>query len=51
MVFCTLSLVVRYCRGLRNSLEKEVFIFFYFLGTLDVGIEKRQFRKSAVNIA
>ena len=30
-VFCTLSFAVRRCRGLPNSLEKEVFNFLRFL--------------------
>ena len=37
-VFCTLSFAVRCCRGLPNSLEKEVSIFFDFFGKLDVGV-------------
>ena len=36
-VFCTLSFVVRCCRGLPNSLEKEVFHFLRF-SKLDVGV-------------
>ena len=33
------SLLAGYCcRGLPNSLEKEVFIFFDFFGKLDVGV-------------
>ena len=38
LVFCTLSFVVRCCRGLPNSLERKFSIFFDFFGKLDVSV-------------
>ena len=37
-VFCTLSFVVRCCRGLPNTRKRKFSIFFGFFGKLDVGV-------------